>query len=159
MVFNDFLILVLCVLSLCQRAAYRFYIAILFSFSFGLHSIFSGCMSDFNYYFSDGIIGLMVLVSVALFSRPTRFSDLMIVSCGAIIFSDFLGWFYLYEGGFSPMAYNLFFSAIHSLVLYALLKGDKKDEPLYLSRLRFIRMSGWQGVNICNPLHKKAKTI
>ena len=156
MPFNDFLILASFILALCQRDKQRFYIAVAFSFSFGFHSIFSQHLSDFNYYLYDGLTGLAVIATIALFSRPDKFSDSILFVCLATIIFDFIGWFYLYENGLSPMIYNLSFTFIYLFAIYALLKGDNKSESFFISRVRFLRLHNWQGSVVHSSLHKKA---
>lgn len=156
MAFNDGLILITLILTILQRESHRFFIVLMFGVLFGTHSVLSFQLSDFNYYLYDGLAALIIIAFVSIFSVPNQFTDRIMCVCLAIIFCDFIGWFYLYEPGYSEVLYNLSFVLIHLFAIYAMLVGDNKSEPFFISRLRFLRLHNWQGSVVHNSLHKKA---
>lgn len=156
MAFNDGLILIILILTLLQRSSHRFFIVLVFGLLFGAHSVLSSQLSDFNYYLYDGLAALLIVAFVSTFPKTNQFTDRIMCVCLAIILCDFIGWLYLYEAGYSELLYNSSFVLIHLFAIFAVLTGDNKSEPFFISRMRFLRLHNWHSSVAHKSLHKKA---
>lgn len=149
---NEILMLLLCILALCQPTKQRFLIAITFSLSCVVHLIVSESFPDVLYYLSAGAFDLVMIFIMCLFSKPTRFTDWMILICITSLFLNLYG-LVIYGNHYSSASYEAAFLVLYAVSIGVFVKKDKGngDKSFDWFWLPYLKRNCF-----CNSLHKKA---
>ena len=115
------IIVIMCVLAVCQTPLDRRLAAMFFSVSCGLHFLLFGTLEGFPYYFSAAVFDLVVILSIISYCRATKLSDGLIDLCLISIGLNCYG-FVSWSLYISPVTYNVSFMALYLIAIFLILR-------------------------------------
>lgn len=153
----EYLIVILCILSLTQPTWQRTRIAVLYS---GLCAVFMAIeprLGDMMYYVLPAFFDLAVIIYIFNRANQNRFTDMMIAVSSLSLLVNFFGWI-LYDRGMEPDLFIQVFHVVYFLAIYTLLGKEKADESNDTDWLGIFPLPNIAGNHIFSPLYKKAST-
>lgn len=151
----EYLIIILCGLSLFQPTWQRAQIAALYSGLCLFFMVIEPNLSDMLYYVLPAIFDLVAITYIFNRTNQNRFTDMMIAVVFISLSVNFLGWV-MYDRGMEPDSFIQVFHGVYFLAIYTLSGKDKADESNADNWLGIFPLPNIPRSNIFSSLYKKA---
>lgn len=121
----SFVILGIALAAVVQPSDDRRISAVIYAAPIVAYELFSGGLSDVQYYVGDALLATITAVIIGGF-RKNSLQKPIVLLCLASIALNFMGWA-LYEAGFSPILYDSAFLVLYSVAIWRLISGGHGD--------------------------------
>ncbi len=151
----EYLIIILCGLSLIQPTWQRTRIAGLYSGLCLSFMLIEPQLSDMLYYVLPTYFDLLVVIYIYKRANQTRFTDMMIAISALSLLVNFFGWV-LYDRGMEPDSFIQAFHVVYFLAIYTLLGKDQADESSDNNWLGILPLPNIHGTHIFSAIRKRS---
>jgi len=120
------LIAAICLIAVLQPTDNRSEIAILYALSLAIQDAVFGDASGDIYFFTDAAAGSIVLAAICVYSKPSRFTDNMVILIVASILINCYGYI-AYELYWPATGYEAAFHTIYLIAVFILTRAEADE--------------------------------
>ncbi len=150
------LLVVICILAICQPTWDRFTVAMLYASMCACHWVACTEFVGFWYYFSAGVFDLAIISVIYAYGARIRLTDDFINICVASIALNFYGWltWFNYQ---PPTSYNVAMVALYFIAILSLLRKDCANGKQVNKWHSSVRLFIYKSVAYCLPTQKESQ--
>jgi hypothetical protein len=112
-------------------------------------------MTDTMYYFSDGVFVSLVLAGIVIFSKPNKFTDMMVMACAASILLNVYGWI-IYEFYWKADSYNIAFYILYMIVAFIFLQKEGVQDETKSTGSGWLRVPYYKYSRLYRKIYQEA---